>query len=102
MDPPIPSNEYRVSTDDHKGNVSNVVHINFDGASQHMRLLKAVQQWERNDSAKDKQGSALSINPLQSTQESLRQIPFKVCLSVMEQAGYQEATYADWKATPAH
>lgn len=97
MEPQISANEYMVSTEDHKGKPSRVVHVNFDWANLHMRFLKTVQKWEREDTAKDKHGSTLSINSLQSTQESLRQVPFKFCLSVTDQAGYQNATYPDWE-----
>ena len=85
-----------MSTGDHRGTESKVMHVRFNWTRQHMIFMKTVQHWGA--AAKDQNGGILSFNSLMSAQEVLRQIPLRVTLSITEQEGYtKDSTVIAWK-----
>ena len=96
MTPPIPESEYQMSTEDHRGTESRVMHLRFNWTRQQMIFMKSVQHWGA--AAKDQNGDILSFNSPTSAQEVLRQIPLRVALSITEQEGYtKDSTVIAWK-----
>jgi len=61
MTPAIPESEYQLSTEDHRGKESKVMHLRFSWPRQQIIFMKTVQDW--GSAAKDQNGGVLTFNP---------------------------------------